>query len=54
LATGAASPTLTAQEADDLFYVGISAIDGAPVTAVHPSKLRAGAAKIRKLFRFED
>jgi hypothetical protein len=39
--------------ADDLFYVGISAVDGAPITAEHPSKLRAGAAKVRRFFRFE-
>jgi SLOG cluster4 family len=42
-----------AADADDLFYVGISAVDEAPITAAHPSKLRAGAAKLRKLFRFE-
>ena len=34
----------------DLFYVGISAVDGAPVTADHPSKLRAGAARIKRFF----
>lgn len=44
---GAASPS------DQLFYVGISAVDGTPITAEHPSKLRAGAAKLRKLF-FDD
>jgi hypothetical protein len=33
-----------------LFHVGISAFDEAPVTALHPSKLMAGAAKLRKLF----
>jgi hypothetical protein len=42
-----------AADSDDLFYVGISAVDEAPITATHPSKLRAGAAKLRKLFRFE-
>jgi hypothetical protein len=35
---------------DGLFYVGISAVDETPITALHPSKLAAGAAKIRKLF----
>lgn len=35
---------------DGLFHVGISALDEAPITAVHPSKLAAGAAKIKKLF----
>ncbi len=37
----------------DLFYVGISAATGLPVTAEHPSKLRAGAARIRRLFTGE-
>jgi hypothetical protein len=41
-------------DGDDLFYVGISAVDETPITALHPSKLRAGAARIKKLFRFED
>ena len=35
---------------DGLFHVGISAADGTPVTALHPSKLRAGAARLKKLF----
>lgn len=43
-----------APEGDDLFYVGISAVDETPITALHPSKLRAGAAKIKRFFRFED
>jgi hypothetical protein len=33
--------------------VGISALDGTPLTAEHPSKLRAGAAKVRRFF-FDD
>src|SRR5262249_5459356 len=44
---GEAAPT-----ADGLFYVGSSAVDEAPITALHPSKLRAGAAKLKKLFGF--
>jgi hypothetical protein len=43
-----------AADGDDLFYVGISAADETPIIAQHPSKLRAGAARIKKLFRFED
>jgi hypothetical protein len=35
-------------DGNDLFYVGISAVDGEPITAEHPSKLRAGAAKVKK------
>jgi hypothetical protein len=42
-----------ASENEGLYYVGISALDGISVTAEHPSKLRAGAAKIKKFFRFE-
>jgi hypothetical protein len=34
----------------DVFHVGLSAVDGAPVTARHPSKLRAGAARLKGLF----
>jgi hypothetical protein len=41
-------------ERDDLFYVGISAVDGAPITALHPSKLRAGAARIKKFFGLDE
>lgn len=40
-------------EGNDLFYVGISAADGTPITAEHPSKLRSGAAKVRRFF-FDD
>lgn len=39
-----------APSADGCFHVGISAIDGAPISALHPSKLAAGAAKLKKLF----
>jgi hypothetical protein len=42
-----------AAEGSDLFYVGISAVEGTPITAEHPSKLRAGAARIRRFF-FDD
>lgn len=42
-----------APSGNDLFYVGISAVDGTPITAQHPSKLRAGAAKVRRFF-FDD
>ncbi len=45
---GAAAPT-----GNDLFYVGVSAADGLPITAEHPSKLRAGAARVKKFF-FDD
>ena len=45
---GEAAPT-----GNDLFYVGIAATDGTPITAEHPSKLRAGAARVRKFF-FDD
>lgn len=40
----------SAPSADGCFHVGISAVDGAPITALHPSKLAAGAAKLKKLF----
>jgi hypothetical protein len=39
-----------AAEGNDLFYVGLSAADGTVLTAEHPSKLRAGAAKVRRFF----
>jgi hypothetical protein len=39
---------------DDLFYVGISAVDETPITALHPSKLRAGAANVKRFFGFDD
>jgi hypothetical protein len=39
-----------AQRGTDLFYVGISAVDEMPITALHPSKLAAGAAKLKKFF----
>lgn len=42
-----------APEGNDLFYIGISAVDGTPITAEHPSKLRAGAARVRRFF-FDD
>jgi hypothetical protein len=42
-----------APDGDDLFYVGISAVDGTPITARHPSKLRAGAARVKR-FLFDD
>lgn len=42
-----------APDGNDLFYVGISAVDGTPITAEHPSKLRAGAARVRRFF-FDD
>jgi hypothetical protein len=35
---------------DGVFYVGISAVDESCVTALHPSKLAAGAAKLRSFF----
>jgi hypothetical protein len=44
---GDAAPT-----GNDLFYVGISGVTGLPITAEHPSKLRAGAARVKKLFDF--
>ena len=37
---------------DGLFHVAISAVDEACIAAVHPSKLLAGAARIKKLFGF--
>lgn len=40
-------------DGNDLFYVGISAADGTPITAEHPSKLRSGAARVRRFF-FDD
>lgn len=42
--------TESAPTRDGLFYVGISGWDESPVTALHPSKLLAGAAKLRKMF----
>jgi hypothetical protein len=45
---GDAAPT-----GNDLFYLGISAVDGTPITADHPSKLRSGAARVKKFF-FDD
>lgn len=42
-----------APNGNDLFYLGISAVDGLPITAQHPSKLRAGAARVKKFF-FDD
>lgn len=35
---------------DGLFHVGLSAVDGTTVTALHPSKLLAGTARLKKLF----
>lgn len=35
---------------NDLFYIGISAVDGTPITAEHPSKLRAGTARLKRIF----
>jgi hypothetical protein len=35
---------------EDQFYVGLSAVDDTCVTAHHPSKLRAGAAKVKGFF----
>lgn len=46
---GDAAPT-----GNDLFYLGISAVDGIPITAEHPSKLRAGAARVKKFFGLDD
>lgn len=43
-----------ANDGNDLFYVGISAVDGTPITAQHPSKLRAGAAKVRRFFGIDE
>lgn len=40
-------------DGNDLYYVGISALDGQPITAMHPSKLRAGAARVKRFF-FDD
>jgi len=45
---GEASP-----DEDGLFYVGISGVTGQPITALHPSKLRAGAARVKRFF-FDD
>jgi hypothetical protein len=42
-----------AADGNDLFYVGISAVDGTTILCEHPSKLRAGAAKLRRFF-FDD
>ncbi len=39
-----------APSGNDLFYLGISAVDGTPITAEHPSKLRAGVARVKKFF----
>jgi hypothetical protein len=43
-----------AEEGKELFYVGISAVDGLPITADHPSKLRAGAAKVKRFFGLDS
>jgi hypothetical protein len=43
-----------AEAGKDLFYVGISAVDGLPITADHPSKLRAGAAKVKRFFGLDS
>ena len=40
-------------DGNDLFYVGISAVDGVPITAEHPSKLKSGAARVKR-FLFDD
>jgi hypothetical protein len=40
-------------DGNDLYYVGILATDGVPVSASHPSKLRSGAARVKK-FLFDD
>lgn len=39
---------------NDLFYIGISAADGIPFTAEHPSKLRAGAARVKRFFGLDE
>jgi hypothetical protein len=39
-----------APSADGMFHVGVSALDGAAIMALHPSKLAAGAAKLKKMF----
>jgi hypothetical protein len=43
-----------APSGNDLFYLGLSAVDGTQITAEHPSKLRAGAARVKKLFGLDD
>jgi len=45
--------TEAAPTPDGLFHVGVSAVDGVPITAVHPSKLAAGAAKLKRLLGFQ-
>jgi hypothetical protein len=42
----------TAPSRDGMFHVGISAVDETCIAALHPSKLMAGAARIKKLFGF--
>lgn len=44
---------VASSDGNDLYYVGISGLDGQPVTAMHPSKLRAGAARVKRFF-FDD
>lgn len=44
---------VASSDGTDLFYVGISALDGTPLTAEHPSKLRSGAARVKRFF-FDD
>jgi hypothetical protein len=46
--------TESAPTRDGLFYVGLSAVDEAPITALHPSKLMAGAARLRRFFGLRD
>lgn len=43
-----------APSGNDLFYLGISAVDGTPITAEHPSKLRAGAARVKRFFGLDE
>lgn len=42
-----------AADGQELFYVGISGVDGLPIVAEHPSKLRAGAAKVKRFLGFD-
>ena len=46
---GDAAPT-----AEGLFYLGISGVDGTPITAEHPSKLRAAGARVKRLFGLDE
>jgi hypothetical protein len=39
---------------EGLFYLGISAVDGKPITAEHPSKFRAAAAKVKRFFGLDE